>query len=82
MLFDMTQTGGLITAKLCWVYSLVTQFNQVEVRCGRRKAADIQVGFTELLRACAAAVAAAAGTGRSHGVGLHTGEPLLQLDRS
>lgn len=82
MLFDLTRTEGLTTAKLCWVYLLVTQFHQVEVRGGRRKAADIQVGFTELLRACAAAVAAAAGTGRSHGVRLQTGEPLLQLDSS
>lgn len=64
------------------LYSLVTQFDQVKVCRGRRKATDIQVGFAELLRACAAAVAAAAGTGRSHGVGLHTGEPLLQLHRS
>lgn len=65
-----------------FVYSLMTQFDQVEVCCGRRQAADVQVGFAELLRACAAAVAAAAGTGRSHGVRLHTGEPLLGLDRS
>lgn len=65
-----------------FVYSLVTQFDQVEVCRGRRQAADVQVGFAELLRACATAVAAAAGTGRSHGVRLHTGEPLLGLDRS
>lgn len=63
-------------------YSLMTQFDQVEVCGGRRQAADVQVGLAELLRACAAAVAAAAGTGRSHGVRLHTGEPLLGLRRS
>lgn len=64
------------------VYSLMTQFDQVEVCGGGREATDIQVGFAELLQACAAAVAAAAGTGRSHGVRLHTGEPLLGLGRS
>lgn len=64
------------------VYSLVTQFDQVQVCGGGRQAADVQVGFAELLQACAAAVAAAAGTGRSHGVRLHTGEPLLGLRRS
>lgn len=65
-----------------FAYSLVTQFDQIEVCGGRGQAADVQVGFAELLRACAAAVAAAAGTGRSHGVRLHTGEPLLGLHRS
>lgn len=64
------------------VHSLMTQFDQVEVCGGRRQAADVQVGFAELLRACAAAVAAAAGTGRSHGVGLHTGDTLLAAHRS
>ena len=59
------------------VYSLVTEFDQVQVCSGGRQAADVQVGFAELLQACAAAVAAAAGTGRSHGVGLYTGNPLL-----
>lgn len=59
------------------VYSLVTKFDEVQVCGGRRQPADIQVGFAELLQACAAAVAAAAGTGRSHGVGLHTENTLL-----
>lgn len=59
------------------VYSLVTEFDQVQVCGGRGQAADVQVGFAELLQACAAAAVAAAGTGRSHGVGLHTGHPLL-----
>lgn len=59
------------------VYSLVTELDQVQVCRSRRQAADVQVGFAELFQACAAAVAAAAGTGRSHGVGLHTGNPLL-----
>lgn len=58
-------------------YSLVTELDQVHVCGSRRQAADVKVGFAELLQACAAAVAAAAGTGRSHGVGLHTGKPLL-----
>lgn len=60
------------------VYSLVTEFDQVQVCRRRRQAADVEVGFAELLQACAAAVAAAAGTGRSHGVGLHTGDSLLE----
>jgi len=60
-----------------YVYSLVTEFNQIQVCSSRRQAADVKVSFAELLQACAAAVAAATGTGRSHGVGLHTGNPLL-----
>lgn len=63
------------------VYSLVTEFDQVQVCSSRRQPADVQVGFAELLQACAAAVAAAAGTGRRHGVGLHTGNPLLESVR-
>lgn len=59
------------------MYSLVTEFDQIQVCGGGRQASDVQVGFAELLQACAAAVAAAAGTGRSHGVRLHTGNPLL-----
>lgn len=59
------------------MYSLVTEFDQVQVCRSRRQAADVQVRFAELFQACAAAVAAAAGTGRSHGVGLQTGNPLL-----
>lgn len=55
----------------------MTEFDQVQVCRRGRQAADVQVGFAELLQACAAAVAAAAGTGRSHGVGLHTGNPAL-----
>lgn len=56
--------------------SLVTEFDQVQVCRGRRQATDVKVSFAELLQACAAA-AVAAGTGRSHGVGLHTGNTLL-----
>lgn len=67
----------LTCSRYMCVYSLVTEFDQVQVCRGRRQAAYVQVGFAELLQACAAAVAAAAGTGRSHGVGLHTGNPLL-----
>lgn len=59
------------------VNSLVAEFNQIQVCSSRRQAANVQVGFAELFQACAAAVAAAARTGRSHGVGLHTGNPLL-----
>lgn len=60
----------------------MTKLDQVQV-CGRgRQPADVQVGFAELLQACAAAVAAAAGTGRSHGVGLHKGNPLSGSDGS
>lgn len=58
------------------VYSLMTELDQVEVCSSRRQATDVQVGFAELVQPCAAAVAAAAGTGRSHGVGLHTGHAL------
>lgn len=64
------------------VYSLVTEFDQIQVCGGRRQAADVQVRFAELLQACAAAVAAAAGTGRSHGVRLHTGNLLLGYVRA
>ena len=71
-------TLAYLTCSHCMcVYSLVTEFDQVQVCRSRRQAADVQVGFAELLQACAAAVAAAAGTGWSHGVGLHTGNPLL-----
>lgn len=48
----------------------MTEFDQVEVCGGRRQPANVQVGLAKLFQAGAAAVAAAAGTGRSHGVGL------------
>lgn len=58
----------------------MTEFDQVQVCGGRRQPADVKVGLAELLQAGAAAVAAAARTGRSHGVGLRTGNPLLDSD--
>lgn len=61
------------TCLLMCEYSLLTEFDQIQVCSSRGEAADVQVGFAELLPACAAAVAAAAGTGRSHGIGLQTG---------
>ena len=59
------------------VYSLVTEFDQIQVCSSRRQATDVKICFAELLQACTAAVAATARTGRSHGVGLQTGNPLL-----
>lgn len=77
----MHKRNHICNVHMC-AYSLMTEFDQVEVCGSRRQPADVQVGFAELLQACAAAVAAAAGTGRSHGVRLHTGNPLLGSDGS
>lgn len=59
-------------------YSLVAEFDQIQIRGGGRQASDVEISFAELLQACAAA-AAAAGTGRSHGVRLHTGKPTVRM---
>lgn len=47
-------------------HSRLAEFDEVLVGGARRKAPDIQVGFTQLLR-CAVAAAVGAGAGRSHG---------------
>lgn len=82
---SLMQTCFCVCICVCvCVVLLVTEFDQVQVCSCRRQASDVQVGFAELLQACAAAVAAAAGTGWSHGVRLQTVEALLgsvrQLD--
>ena len=66
--------GGLCTVVCVCVYSLLAEFDQVQVSGGRRKTTDVEVGLAELIPAGGAAVTTAHSTGASwgHGVGLHT----------
>ena len=78
--------GGalVVCVQLCVcvsVYSLLAEFDQVQVSGGRRKTTDVEVGLAELIPAGGAAVTTAHSTGASwgHGVGLltHTRIKLL-----